>query len=187
MDRRTLIQLSLSFILLVGLLVLYGAWYEQVHKANLLAGKLRAEIEQKTQDTQHIAKARAALDTLRTNEATVHGYFVATPDVVTFLGQLQAQGESLGSTVSILNVSSDDKTPRGTLTLALKVSGPFSSVLRTLGSIEYSAHDVRLSDLTLDTPVTELANATSSSATWTAAVIFTVGTLAPTIATTTTP
>jgi hypothetical protein len=98
----------------------------------------------------------------------VYQHFVSASDIVPFLSSLESTGKALGSTVSVVSVGSDtSKTKVGHLNLSLSITGPFDSVIRTLGAFEYSPYDIVLTNLTLN-------NASASS--WTAAAAFSVGT-----------
>lgn len=176
MNRKNLFHLVAAVLILLGVLGTYAAWYSFVASVSNQASTLKTEIQTKADDTKRIAQARSTIDLLHNDESIIGQYFVSINDVVTFLSGLQALGQSLGSSVEVLSVSADGKSPRGHLALSLKISGSFDSVMRTLGAIEYGPRDMRLVDLTLDTPVTQISSSTESHAIWTAATIFTVGT-----------
>ena len=63
--------------------------------------------------------------------------------MVGFINGLEAQGQALGTTVSVLSVSAGTgKQP--TFMLSLTIEGTFDTVMRTVGVIEYAPYDISL-------------------------------------------
>ncbi len=174
MSKALLIQLALA-VLLIGVLGAgYAFWYLSVERLSDSARGLGQDIQEKTEDASRIRAAQAELATLAASEAEVGQYFVSTGNIVGFLEELQKTGAGLGAKVEVVSVASDDSTSPGHLTLALKITGSFDAVLRTLGAMEYGPYDSALQSLTFDTPA---GSATSDG--WTAAAVFIVGTQKP--------
>jgi len=167
MTRRTLIQLGLSVLLLIGVLGMYTFWYLSVEKASAEARSLSEQILLKTKDTVRVANAKTALQSLSADEASMRSYLVREDEIVPFLGSLERAGTSLGSVVEVVSVTSDTSGPRERITLSLKIAGSFDTVVRTLGIIEYGPYDSEVSNVTLNT--------VPDADGWTAAVTLTFG------------
>jgi hypothetical protein len=116
-----------------------------------------------------VEEAKQELERAMNDEAAIKEYFVDTSDVVPFLESLQTIGQRLGTKVVVESVSAQPAKPHTVLQLALKITGPFSSVEKTLGAIEYQAHDTTVTNITFDTPP-------GAAAQWTAAVTLRIGT-----------
>lgn len=154
----------------IGSLSLYGAWYSQVGKASANAVSLQADIQSKTQTASRAREAKTQLTRALSDRASITGYFVDTNDVVPYLETLQTTGARFGAKVSVESVSAQPAKPHALLQLALRITGSFDSVERTLGAIEYEPYDTTISNVTLDTP------GGVSGPQWTAAVTMNVGT-----------
>lgn len=173
MKHLALIQLTVALLLFAGIVTAYGLWYRVVGKTSAHAAQLSVDIETKTQDSARVAAAKVALSELAADESGVHQYLVPTNDVVPFLEGLEQTGRQLGAEVEVASVSAESKTSRPHLTLSLKITGSFDSVLRTLGAIEYGPYDSALGTVTFDTP--RVGDSTAPSV-WTATATFTIGT-----------
>lgn len=171
MKNLPLIQLVCAALLLVVVGGVYAFGYTFVGKASAEAARLATEIRTKSEETTRVVAAKAALVSLVEDEANVRQYLVRPEDIVGFLERLERTGQALGATVEVVSVSADRGTPRGRITLALKISGSFDSVLRTLGTIEYGAFDSTLTSLTFDRPIVG-----AEKEEWTAAASFIIGT-----------
>jgi len=176
MKHLTYIHLSTALILFAGIIAAYGFWYATVGTASAEAAQLAEKIKTAGHDSARVAAAKAALVSLAEDELSVRTYLVPTNDVVPFLEGLEQTGKQLGAAVEVASVSAQNSTNRPHLLLALKITGSFDSVLRTLGAIEYGPYDSELTNLTLDTPRLEAGEA---SVAWTATATFTIGTQAP--------
>lgn len=155
------------FILMLGL---YAAWYATVARQTAEATALRAELLAREAAGGRAAQARRALETIEIEERRVYGHLVSPNDIVPFLETLEAAGEEVGTDVEVVSVG---EAPAGVsrITLSLRIKGSFNAVLRALGAIEYQPYDIRLTNLTFDTVVTE----GGVSSEWTAAAMFSVG------------
>ncbi len=136
---------------LIGAFAAYGAWYGQVGKVSSDAISFATQIQERRQNQASAQEAKEQLESALVDEASITGYFVDTDDVVDFLGSLQATGNAQGAKVEVVSVSAEPARPHGVLVLALRITGTFDSVLRTLGAIEYQPYDTTLMGLTLDT------------------------------------
>lgn len=181
MKHLTFVHLSIALILFASIVAAYGFWYSSVGKVSAEAASLAEEIKTKSQDSARVAAAKVALTSLSEDEESVRKYLVQTNDVVPFLEGLEQTGKQLGAVVEVASVSAESATNRPHLTLSLKITGSFDSVLRTLGAIEYGPYDSMLTNLTFDTPRTDDSAAT---VVWTATAAFTIGTQ---VATSSTP
>ena len=163
----------LAGILFAGVVGAYGAWYAHVDRVSAEAAAIREEIADIREGSAAAADAERTLAQLAGTEEAIRGYFVSTEDVVPFLESLSRDGARLGSRVEVVSVSEFPGKARGGITVSLKVSGSFDSVMRTLGSIEYSPYDITFQKVTLD------AVSSDGATTWVAAVTMAVGTSAP--------
>jgi hypothetical protein len=150
--KKPLVQLIIAGLILVFITVGYGLWFVAVDTENAKARDLAGQIISKGQESQRIAAAKAALAVLSTDEDSVSQHFVAPDSIVSFLGGIEAMGKALGARVQVVSVAADQsKTKLGHINLAVTVTGPFDSVIRTLGALEYSPYDIVLTNMSLDT------------------------------------
>jgi Tfp pilus assembly protein PilO len=186
--KHPFIQLGVAALILVIAIGAYGVWFVAVDTENAKARSLASEIQTKSQDATRIAEAKAALNALATNEASVSMHFVSANDVVPFLGSLQSTGSSLGSTVDVLSVGADPATKagQGHINISVHISGPFDSVVRTLGALEYAPYDITLTNLSLDTADKNMWSAAASFSVGTGPASSTPATAAPAVPATTT-
>jgi len=127
----------------------YGTWYATVAAQSTAAAALQNQIAAQAETISRIASARLALDEIADDEATVQSYFVSEGDIVSFIDQLELRGKNQGATVNVLSVSTGTVGTQPVFVLSLAVNGPFDSVLRTIGTIEYAPYDLFISGLSL--------------------------------------
>jgi hypothetical protein len=156
----------------------YGAWDARVSRESASAVSLASEIATKKQSSARLQEAKDQLEKALGDQAATEGYFVDTDDVVPFLESLQNTGKRLGSQVTVESVSAQPGKPHTVLQLALRVTGTFDAVERTLGAIEYQPYDTEVTGVTLDTPGPSAGKASP----WTAAITLRIGTTATTTA-----
>jgi hypothetical protein len=178
MNLRTFIPLVIATLVLIGAASLYGFMYYTLTMGKANVGKLSSQIAQKSYQLERNAAARSALSTLSEGETAINQYSVGKDDVVPFLGALQATGKSVGTTVQVLSVSSQNIAEHSRIALSLSITGSFDAVMRTLGEIEYGPYD----GVITSTSLTSEGVGTSSARNWTAATLLSVGTLATTTA-----
>lgn len=166
-------HVMLAGILFLGVVGAYGAWYAYVDRVSAEAAAIREDIVRIKQGSAAAADTQRMLESLSGTEETIRSYFVSTQDVVPFLESLGREGERLGSRVEVVSVSELPKSSRGGITVGLKISGSFDSVLRTLGSLEYSPRDIEVEKVTLD------AVSAAEGVVWTAQATAIVGTSNP--------
>ncbi len=171
MTNKSFITFIVSLVLLVASSGGYYAWFSYVTKQTALISTLRDEVWKKSEDSIRIEKDKNRDASLVKEEQTTQGYFVNTEDIVSFLESLQKEGKSLGTKVEVVSVDASKNTKNNTLTLSLRITGPFEGVVRTLGAFENSPVDATLSGLTLDTGGAQ----GSSTPEWVAATTLTVG------------
>jgi len=162
----------LALLLLAGAIAAYGVSYHIVEQKSAEAAAAQNAIETKAQDAARAKEAQNQLASLKSDQAQIAQYFVATSDVVPFLTAIESTGHVFGTKVNVVSVASVPGKPHSHLTLSISVTGPFDSVLRTVGALEYSPYDIALQNLTLDT--TDAAAGAKSD--WSAAATFLVGT-----------
>lgn len=172
MKRRTLIQLTVALIVLLGVIAIYVFWYLAVASTSAKSAQLAHDIRAKDEVSAHIAAAKVALVSLVADEATMGAYLVRRDDVVPFLSELERSGTALGARVEVVSVSAETGTGRDRILLSLKITGSFDAVLRTLGSIEHGAYDSRVTSVTLDTVMGD----PETQGRWTATASFVIGT-----------
>jgi hypothetical protein len=161
-----------AMVLLIIAIAAYSFEYSLIGTQSAQAAALATSIAQKTQVSQNIALERSQLTALKSQEATINQYFISTTDVVPFLEQLASTGNYFGSTVTVSSVAATPGTPYGQLNISLQIVGPFDSVLRTIGAIEYGPYATTLTSLSLSTPT---GTGTAPSQKWTANAFFTIG------------
>ncbi len=154
--------------------IAYGLGYSLISKKSAEVNDLSKKIADQSQSASRLSQAKIRLSTLATQESTLDQYFVAPGDVVPFLEQVQSLGKYLGSTIQVVSVSAEPGTPFGTLTLSLTITGPFDSVARTVGAMEYEPYDTKLKSLTLTQNRTSTDVATSSIP-WVGSAVFSIG------------
>lgn len=166
--KNTLIHLILAAVVLVLAIGAYGVWFVVVDKESAQARSLAGQINTRSQDAQRIAEAQTALAALAINEDAIATHYVSANDIVPFLSSLESTGKALGSKVDVVSVGADTTSSKvGHLNLSVHITGPFDSVMRTLGAFEYAPYDIVLTNLTFDT---------TGSSIWSAAVNLSVGT-----------
>ena len=173
MKTRTLIQLAVAVLLLMGAVGAYLAWYSTVERLSESATALSTQIQEKGQDSARIQGARDALESLVADEEAMRAYLVQQADIVSFLTAIEDTGTGLGSSVEVVSVSAEPNGEASRILLALRITGSFDAVLRTVGAIEYGPYDSSVESVTLDTVPGETAGM------WTAAASFSIGTQAP--------
>lgn len=141
------------FIIALGLLLatlaLYSFWYGTIVAGSAVAASIEARIQEKTELAARVAAARAALVALAGDEQAVGRYFVSETGVVAFIDDLEARGRVQGGSVSVHSVATTTEEAHPALAVGLSVEGPFESVIRTVGTIEYAPKYLRIADLAL--------------------------------------
>lgn len=178
--KRSIFQLVIAFCLLVIVAAVYYFWRQEIITTDVRAAELTATLSAGAATSATASMAARELPALTEAETTIDSYMVRPDDIVSFLEHIQSIGGQLGTTVTIASVSSATK-PKPHLTLQLKLQGPFDSVLRTIGAIEYSPYDITTTSLSLDSAAKENPD------TWLATVTFSVGTTNAKTTTSTTP
>lgn len=145
-------RLQLVVALVIAGIALAGCrfWYAAVAEKSKAVADLQGQIAAKTTSLQRGTSARAALAEMANDEAVLQKYVVPGTGVVAFIEELQSQGNSLGSTVNVLSVSTGSVNTQPTLILALSVTGTFDAVIRTIGAIEYAPYKLSVSGLSLE-------------------------------------
>lgn len=172
MNIKPYTHVIIMVLVFIGALSLYGAWYSRVGSESANVVSLQSQIHAKQETAARAQEAKTQLNHALSDNASITGYFVNTNDVVPFLETLQSTGATFGSKVSVESVSSVPSQPHTLLQLSVSITGPFDSVERTLGAIEYEPYDTTVTSVTLDTP-----GGAKSAPQWTAAVTMNVGTI----------
>jgi|SRR3989344_9165169 len=155
--RPPLTTVGISLTLLVVALGGYVFARTVVDAESASVAELGSQIDVQSKNAHRIASARAALAELAGDEATVQSYFVGAAGVVAFINDLQSRGQALGATVDVESVAATTaREARPALLLALTIKGPFDSVMRTVGSIEYAPYDISITGLTLALDATDV-------------------------------
>lgn len=145
--KSPLIHLMLVILLCVATMAGYWFWYTVVEDKSAAAALLESRITANIEVASRIASARASLVEISGDEARMHSYFVSETGVVSFINNLEAQGDKPGATVSVLSVAAGDDAKRPTLTFAVTIKGNFDAVMRTVGAIEYAPYALSISTL----------------------------------------
>lgn len=169
---KTYFQLISAAALFAIVLIGYALWYHALGSVSGELADLSAKVAAQNRSAAQAIAAEDELAKLSAEEGAIHGYFVSTSDIVSFLEALQKTGSALGAKVSVTSVSAN-AAPRPHLDLALTISGSFDAVMRTIGAIEYGPHDIVVKTLTVDSGTSADG---SASAGWTAALALQVGT-----------
>jgi hypothetical protein len=140
---RTYTKLAIVLVLLGLGAGAYWWWYGKVVASTNQAAAIAERIQETQSDAARARDAENQLGSILLDEAAVRGHFVASNDVVPFLGSLESVGTSLGADVEVVSVS-DQKEPRPMLSLSLRITGPFAAVVRTVGALEYAPYDVEV-------------------------------------------
>lgn len=159
-------------LIFLGALSAYAGWYAMVERESTSAVSLAGQIQAKTETVSRAQAAKTQLTRALSDQAAITGYFVNTNDIVPFLETLQITGAKYGAKVQVESVSAQAAEPHALLQLAVRITGSFDAVERTLGAIEYEPYDTRVQNVTLDT-----AGAGDKVPQWTAAVTMNVGTI----------
>lgn len=134
----------------VAMVIGYEFWYGVTKAKSAAVAHLESQIVAKTETAHRIASARASLAEIAGDEASMQNYFVSETDVVSFITNLEAQGKTQGTVVSVLSVSASDPGRQPTLTVILTITGTFDAVMRTLGAIEYAPYALSVSTLSVE-------------------------------------
>lgn len=171
MTRRPLIHLAAAGALAAAALGAYAAWFLALQAADARADELAAEIARIEREDAAIASATDVAAALAADEAALASYFVSRDGIVQFLEELERAGDEAGSLVEVASVAPGTGAAKDRVTLALRITGSFEGVMRTLGAFEYGPRDMRIESLALDSSREE------EGSTWTAAAIFVAGLL----------
>ena len=172
MKRTPYAHIALATVLFLLALGAYVSWFNHVRGKAAEASQVVQEVKTLGDAGGRSASIRRVLEDLERQEAETYGHFVSDETIVTYLEEVEATGENLGSAVEVVSVGNApaQNGSGARLQVALRISGSFDAVMRTLGAIEYQAYDTVLSSLTLDTPPADDSG-------WTAAATFLIGTM----------
>ncbi|HUY62582.1 MAG TPA: hypothetical protein VMV50_02225 [Candidatus Paceibacterota bacterium] len=174
--KSALFQLTIALIVCGLAAIGYGVWFAAVSAKSATVADLQSQIDVKSQTASRIASARVALAEIAGDEAALQNYFVSETGVVSFIDDLQARGQAQGASVNVLSVSAGTGGTHPTLTLTLTVTGAFSAVMQTIGSIEFAPYDLVITTLSVNKDATK---------TWRADMNITVGAATASAATST--
>lgn len=122
-------------------------WYTTIAEKSVEATILQGQINAKSGAISRITTARTVFAEIANDEVAVQSYFVPETGVVAFIDMLEGRGRVLGTTVSVLSVSTGGDPVHPTLELSLSIKGSFDAVMRTVGSIEYAPYAISISSL----------------------------------------
>jgi len=169
MKRGAPIEFAFALIFALLALVAYVVLFFAFSSARNETTRILAEVAHIEQEDVAVTNAEETLAALAEDETSLEAYFVSPDGIVSFLEELERSGKDLGSTVEVISVSPIASDER--ITIALRIIGSFTAVMRTLGSIEYGPYDARTIGTVLDTRPSD------NTSEWTAAVTFSVATL----------
>jgi hypothetical protein len=153
MMRNPLIHLGIATGVLLLAAGAYGVAYAIVEKASAEAAALHVQLDAKSENANQLSVARNALQALGENEELTTKYFVSPDNIVLFLEELESAARALGADMEVASVSTEIG-PRERIQVALKITGSFDAVMRTVGTIEYGQRDSQVRSLTIDTATT---------------------------------
>ncbi len=140
-------------LILVGCVALaalggYLWWYRTVVLASSTLTALQEEIaaNEKPGAPQF---ARSVRTRLETGEILVERYIVTEEEAPAFINDLEARGRAQGALVTTTSITTDGEGLGTILTFTLTVTGTFSSVMQTIGAIEYAPYALTISSVTL--------------------------------------
>ncbi|HRH24319.1 MAG TPA: hypothetical protein PK109_01890 [Candidatus Paceibacterota bacterium] len=166
--KPPIIHLGIAALLAILAIGGYVLWYGHVQALDAEAATLAGEIAVKDADRVRSVSARSAEAELALQEAFIASHLVATADIVVFLEQLEKTGRDFGATLQVASVTGGEPATDGRISLSLSITGPFNSVMRTLGAIETGPYAGMVQDLSLNG---------SAEGEWTATGVFVIGTM----------
>lgn len=167
------LHLTIAVLLFAGAVALYAFAYLHIEGIGARIVAAEQEIHNKNAEVANIRDAQSALAALTESEARIKGYFVPEGEVVAFLEEVGRTGDTLGADVAVVGVTErSTESGRTMLDLSVQATGPFSSVMRALGMLEFAPYDITLTNLSMNA-------AESAESSWSAAASFDVGTQLP--------
>lgn len=145
--KKSLFQLGIAVAVLIAFTITYALWYGAVAKKSASVALLQSQIDTQSETASRISSARAALTEIAGDEAAVRSYFVPESGVVGFINDLEARAKLQGAKVSVRSVGATGKDDNAGLEITLTISGTFSAVMRTIGTIEYSPYALTTTSL----------------------------------------
>ncbi len=142
-------HLGILFIASIVACVGFSMWYATLSAKSAAVANLQNQIITKTETVHHVAFARAALAEIADDEMTVQSYFVPETGVVAFINELETRGRAQGTVVRVLSVSTRTTGTQPMFEFMLAIDGPFDTVMRTIGGIEYAPYAISISTLSL--------------------------------------
>ncbi|OGG48756.1 hypothetical protein A3G63_02270 [Candidatus Kaiserbacteria bacterium RIFCSPLOWO2_12_FULL_52_8] len=146
--KSPIVHLGFALLLCIVVLVGYRFWYSAIIAKNASVANLESNIALKNAAAERISIARTTLAELAVDEARVQKHFAQEANVVSFIGDLEGRGRTLGTTVTVSSVSMSGTGARAALNFALSINGTFDAVMRTVGAIEYAPYNISIPTLT---------------------------------------
>lgn len=147
--KSPLTQFIVTLIICVIVLAGYCFWYSIISAKSNSVANLQDQINTETETASRVASAHAAVAEIESDKKTVQNYFVPETGVVSFINNLETEGNSHGTIVSVLSVSTGTGA-LPTLSFSITIKGTFDSVMRTVGAIEYSPYDLSISEFSIN-------------------------------------
>ncbi len=174
MNRSLLLQLGLAVLVLAISVVATITASIVTVQVREKAVKLEQDVIAKQEESLRVASAKSALPILTRSEEELLQYRTKSSDIVPFLERLEKQGRAQGVVVEVLSVNPESGT-QNRISLSLTMRGSFDAVVRSIGIIEYGPYDSIVKTVALDSG----SDTESKTATWTAAVVLSLGTDQP--------
>lgn len=165
--NRALSHLVIALVLLGLAVAGYAAAFLTIERTRTQIAEVTGKMLQRMDDQRRIQEAQGALAALSANEARITGYFLNEKDVVEFLEELESTGDTLGADVTVVAVNNERGATPPRVAVALRITGSFDAVMRTIGAIEYGPYDGVVTTVTMDD---------QGDGTWGASVTYSVGT-----------
>lgn len=168
--NRVLTHLVIALVLLALCVAGYIAAFLAVEKTRDQIAEVSGKTVALMEDQERIKEAQGALAALSQNESRITGYFLNEKEIVSFLEEVESAGEALGANVTVVAVNNERGTTPSRVSVALRITGSFDAVMRTIGVIEYEPYDGVITTITMDD---------QGEGVWGASVTYSVGTNKP--------
>ncbi|MBI2120032.1 MAG: hypothetical protein HYT94_00210 [Parcubacteria group bacterium] len=132
-----------SLVLIVSLILAYGAIWYSVHVKQKETATLYAASNQQESDQEKIRELEGTLKDTKESRAKLDEYFIQKANTVTFIEYIEQLGKDAGVA---LTVSSVTDAPKGSVGIQLDFSaaGSFSGLYRLIALVELMPYKIAL-------------------------------------------
>lgn len=168
--NRVLTHLVIALVFLALSIAAYVFAFLAIEKTRDQIAEVSGKTVALVEDQERIKEAQGALAALSQNESRITGYFLNEKEIVSFLEEVESAGEALGADVTVVAVNNERNATPPRVSVALRITGSFDAVMRTIGVIEYQSYDGIITTITMDD---------QGSGVWGASITYSVGTTKP--------